>query len=166
MVSRDRAERLISYLDDAEEALQRALRAASGFPKEERLKFSQLLYEAIAALNSDVWKPIYDEYPDLAPEYESLEPPTIDSELRWDDVRLEPPLTAKDVDDILFPLLRSYWKKVLRVLFEARDSCNLEALAIDYEVLAARLRWLSDNEKIEGIGDLRMWGRSEVRLKD
>ena len=130
------------------------------------MRFSELLYEAIAALNSDVWKPIYDEYPDLAPEYESLEPPTIDSELSWDEVRLEPPLTEADVDDILFPLLRSHWKKVLRVLFEARDSCNLEALEIDYEVLAARLRWLSDNDKIEGIGDFRMWGRSEVRLKD
>ena len=130
------------------------------------MRFSELLYEAIAALNSDVWKPIYDEYPDLAPEYESLEPPTIDSELSWDEVRLEPPLTEEDVDDILFPLLRSHWKKVLRVLFEARDSCNLERLAIDYEVLAARLRWLSDNDKIEGIGDLRRWGHSEVRLKD
>ena len=74
MVSRDRAERLVSYLEDAEEALQRALRAASGFPKEERVRFSELLYEAIATLNSDVWKPIYDAYPDLAPEYESLEP--------------------------------------------------------------------------------------------
>ena len=58
MVSRDRAERLVSYLEDAEEALQRALRAASGFPKEERLRFSELLHEAIAALNSDGWKPI------------------------------------------------------------------------------------------------------------
>lgn len=166
MVSRDRAERLVSYLEDAEEALQRALRAASDFPKEERVKFSELLYEAIAALNSDVWKPIYDEYPDLAPEYESFEPPAIDSELRWDEVRLEPPLTAKDVDDILFPLLRSHWKKVLRVLFEARDSCNLEALSISYEVLAARLRDLADRNEIEGIGDFRKWGWSEVRLKD
>jgi hypothetical protein len=166
MVSRDRAERLVSYVEDAEEALQRALRAASGFPKEERVRFSELLYEAVAALNSDVWKPIYDEYPDLAPEYESFESPTIDSELSWDEVRLEPPLTAKDVDDILFPLLRSHWKKVLRVLFEARDSCNLEGLSISYEVLAARLRYLADRNEIEGIGDLRMWGWSEVRLKD
>jgi hypothetical protein len=61
-------------LEDAEEALQRAPRAASGFPKEERLRFSELLHQAIAALNSDGWKPIYDQYPDLAPEYESLEP--------------------------------------------------------------------------------------------
>ena len=125
-----------------------------------------MLYEAIAALNSDVWKPIYDAYPDLAPEYESFEPPAIDSELRWDEVRLEPPLTAKDVDDILFPLLRTHWKKVLRVLFEARDSCNLEALSISYEVLAARLRDLADRNEIEGIGDFRKWGWSEVRLKD
>ena len=166
MVGRDRAERLVSYLEDAEETLQRALRAASGFPKEERVRFSELLYEAIALLNSDVWKPIYDEYPDLAPEYESFEPPTIDSELSWDEVRLEPHLTAKDVDDILFPLLGSDWRKVLRVLFDARDSCNIQGQSFSYEILAARLRWLSDNDKIEGIGDLRKWGHSEVRLKD
>jgi hypothetical protein len=166
VVGRDRAERLVSYLEDAEETLQRALRAASGFPKEERVRFSELLYEAIALLNSDVWKPIYDEYPDLAPEYESFEPPTIDSELSWDEVRLEPHLTAKDVDDILFPLLGSDWRKVLRVLFDARDSCNIQGQSFSYEILAARLRWLSDNDKIEGIGDLRKWGHSEVRLKD
>jgi hypothetical protein len=86
--------------------------------------------------------------------------------LSWDEVRLPPDLSEKDVDDILFPLLRSHWKKVLRVLFEARDSCNLEALSISYEVLAARLRDLADRNEIEGIGDLRMWGHSEVRLKD
>jgi hypothetical protein len=130
------------------------------------VRFSELLYEAIALLNSDVWKPIYDEYPDLAPEYESFEPPTIDSELSWDEVRLEPHLTAKDVDDILFPLLGSDWRKVLRVLFDARDSCNIQGQSFSYEILAARLRWLSDNDKIEGIGDLRKWRHSEVRLKD
>jgi hypothetical protein len=86
--------------------------------------------------------------------------------LKWDEVRLEPPLTAKDIDDILFPLLGSHWKKVLRVLFNARYSCNLVGSSISYEVLAARLRDRADRNEIEGIGDLRMWGRSEVRLKD
>jgi hypothetical protein len=166
VVSRDRAERLVSYLDDAEEALERASRAASGFPKEERLKFEQLLAGLITALQSDVWKTIYDRYPDLAPEYESFEPPTIDSELSWEEARLLPNVSEKEVDDILIPLLRPYWQKVLRVLFMARDSCNIKCIAIKDEVLAARLRWLSDNNKIEGVGDLRMWGWSEVRLKD
>ena len=153
-------------MDDAEEALERAGRAASGFPKEERIKFSRLIDDLIAALQSDVWKPIYDKFPDLAPEDESLEPPDVDSELSWDEARLLPDVSEKEVDDILLPLLRPYWQKVLRVLFMARDSCGSGGLAIDYEVLAARLRWLSDNDKIEGIGDMRMWGRSEVRLKD
>src|SRR5579864_8495641 len=79
-MNRDRAERLILYLQDAEDALERANRAASGSAKEERLKFEGVLNQLIAVLRSDVWKPIYDEYPDLAPEYESLEPPTIKSE--------------------------------------------------------------------------------------
>jgi hypothetical protein len=165
-MNRDMAERLISYLLDAEESLERASRATSGFAKEERLKFNRLIHELIAGLRSDVWQPIYDAFPDLAPEYESLEPPTIDSELSWDEVRLEPPLSEKDVDDILLPLLKPYWKKVLRVLFEARDSCNLVGQSISYEILAARLRELSDTNQIEGIGDFRMWGFSEVRLKD
>ena len=126
MVSRDSAERLVLYLEDAEENLQRALLAVSSFPKEERQKFSKLLYQAVAVLNSDGWKPVYDEYPDLAPEYESLEPPTINSELSWDKVSLEPPLTAEDVDAILLPLLRSHWKKVMLVVYEARDSCIMQ----------------------------------------
>lgn len=166
VVSRDSAERLVLYLADAEYALGRASRAASAFPKEERVKFNELLRELIVALQSDVWKPIYDEYPDLAPEYESFEPPTICSELRWEEVRLPPELTENDVDALLFSLLRSHWQKVALVLANARDSCNIEGLSSSYEIFAARLRWLSDNDKIEGIGDLRMWRHSEVRLKD
>jgi hypothetical protein len=81
-------------------------------------------------------------------------------------VRLEPPLSAKDIDDILFPLLRSYWNKVALVLANARDSSNIQGQSISYEIFAARLRWLSDNDKIEGVGDLRKWRFSEVRLKD
>jgi hypothetical protein len=165
-MNRDRAERLILYLEDAEAALQRARRAASGFAKEDRLKFSELLCELIAALNSDVWKPIYDAYPDLAPEYESLEPPTISSELSWDEVQLPPDVTEKDIDDILFSLLRSHWKKVALVVANAIDCRNLMCLSISPEIFAARLRALSDTDQIEGIGDLRMWRFSEVRLKD
>lgn len=166
MVSRDLAERLVLYLQDAEDALERASRAASGFPKEERLKFSEVIYDLIAALQSDVWKPIYDEYPDLAPEYESFEPPTICSELTWEEVELPPELTEDDVDEILFSLLRSHWQKVALVLANTRDICYIEGFSSDYEIFAARLRWLSDKDKIEGIGDLRMWRHSEVRLKD
>jgi hypothetical protein len=86
--------------------------------------------------------------------------------LSWDNVQLPAELTEKDVDDILFSLLRPHWQKVALVLAKTRDSCNIEGLSGDYEIFAARLRWLSDNDQIEGIGDLRMWRHSEVRLKD
>jgi hypothetical protein len=62
--------------------------------------------------------------------------------------------------------LKSYWQKVALVLVNARDSCNLEGQSFSYEILAARLRDLADRNEIEGIGDLRMWRFSEVRLKD
>jgi hypothetical protein len=38
-------------------------------------------------------------------------------------------------------------------------------LPIGDEVVAARLLALAETDRIEGIGDLRMWGHSEVRLK-
>ena len=34
------------------------------------------------------------------------------------------------------------------------------------EEIAARLQVLADSDRIEGIGDLRKWRHSEVRLKD
>ena len=53
----------------------------------------------------------------------------------------------------------------MAVILVARR-CEEPALPIRGEVIAARLRALADSDRIEGIGDLRMWGHSEVRLKD
>ena len=33
-------------------------------------------------------------------------------------------------------------------------------------MFGARLRELADNDRIEGVGDLRKWRHSDVRLKD
>ena len=125
-----------------------------------------MIYGLIATLQFDVWNPIYDDYPDLAPEYESLEPPTIDSELSWDEARLLPDVSEKDLDDILFPLLRSYWKKVLLILFEARDSCNINASRSTIRFLPHGFAGCPTMTRSRGVGDLRRWGYSEVRLKD
>jgi hypothetical protein len=39
-------------------------------------------------------------------------------------------------------------------------------MPISDEEIAARLQVLADSDRIEGIGDLRKWRHSEVRLKD
>jgi hypothetical protein len=44
--------------------------------------------------------------------------------------------------------------------------CQELALPIGDEEIAARLQVLSDSDRIEGIGDLRKWRYSEVRLKE
>jgi hypothetical protein len=163
---RNGAERLVLHLRDAVDALNRARREASGFAKEERQQFGGLIREFIEDLEADLLSPIYDQHTDLRPEQEEQETPTVCSDLRWDQVRLSPNTSVKDVDNILFSLLTPYWQKVALVLVKAYDSCNITGRSIDYEIFAARLQDLSDQNKIEGIGDLRMWRFSEVRLKD
>jgi hypothetical protein len=46
------------------------------------------------------------------------------------------------------------------------DRCKERGLPIEDKVIAARLKVLSDSDRIEGIGDIRSWRHSEVRLKD
>ncbi|WP_409334254.1 hypothetical protein [Bradyrhizobium manausense] len=46
------------------------------------------------------------------------------------------------------------------------DRCRELGFAIEGEVIAARLKVLSDSDRIEGIGNLQSWLHSEVRLKD
>jgi hypothetical protein len=58
------------------------------------------------------------------------------------------------------------WQKTAMVVALAEKQCEQLALPISDETIAARLQVLSDSDLIEGIGDLRMWRHSEVRLKD
>ena len=52
------------------------------------------------------------------------------------------------------------------VLGQALDRCKELGLSLSHEILAARLQALAEAGRIEDVGDLRMWGFSEVRLKD
>jgi Protein of unknown function len=92
--------------------------------------------------------------------------PTIVSELRWDQVRLEPPLSEKDVDDIIFPFLTPHWRKVAMVIAHALVRIREQSLPLSDEIIAARIEKLVESDRLEGNGDLRMWRFSEVRLKD
>ncbi|WP_165421348.1 hypothetical protein [Bradyrhizobium sp. Leo170] len=50
------------------------------------------------------------------------------------------------------------------ILVEGR--CQELSVPISHEAIAARLKVLADSNRIEGVGDIRMWRYSEVRLKD
>jgi hypothetical protein len=165
-MNREQALRIHKRLMDAYIALEHASTATADLGKEERLELDGAIQEVIAALQQDLLTPIHDQYPDLEPPALDEEIPTIISDLTWDQVRLPPSVTEAVLDGIIFSLLSPRWQKTAMVVALAEKQCEQLALPISDETIAARLQVLSDSDLIEGIGDLRMWRHSEVRLKD
>ena len=165
-MNREQAISIQKYVLDADVALNRAGMAIADLGKEERLALDELLRGVVGTLHLDLLAQIYDQYPDLEPPPREEEIPTISSSLTWDRVRLLPSVTEADFDGIIFSLLKPRWQKTSMVLILVARRCEELALPIGYEEIAARLQVLSDSDRIEGIGDLRKWRHSEVRLKD
>ena len=165
-MNREQAVRIQKHLLDAHIALDDARVAIAGLGKEERLRLDGSLHEVVAALQLDLLAPIHDQYPDLEPPLLDEEVPAIISGLTWNQVRLPPSVTEADLDGIIFSLLNPRWQKTAMVVALAAKHCEQVALPIGREEIAARLQVLSDTDRIEGIGDLRKWRHSEVRLKD
>src|SRR6266702_7461619 len=164
-MNRERAVRINDHLLDAYGAFDQARMAIAGLAKEERLRFDGLLTEVIIALQQKLLAPIHDQYPDLEPPLLEEEIATICSELRWDQVCLPPSVTESDLDGIIFPILRPLWQKTAAVVIKVTMRCKELGVPIGDEAIAARLQVLADSDRIEGIGDPRMWFHSEVRLK-
>jgi uncharacterized protein DUF3658 len=165
-MNREQAVRIQAHLLDAHLALDDARMVIAGLCKEERLRLNGSLWEVIAALQQKLLAPIHEQFPDIEPPVIDEEIPTISSELRWDQVRLPPSVTESGIDGIIFSALKPRWQKTAMVIGLAVQRCRELDLPIADEAIAARLQALSDSDRIEGIGDLRMWRHSEVRLRD
>jgi len=165
-MNREQAVRIQEHLLDAYFALDDARMAVAGLGKEERLRFDGSLREVVASLRQMLLAPIHDQFPDLEPPVIDEGLPTIGSELRWDQVRLPPSVTESDLDGIIFSVLKPRWQKTAMVVILVAKRCKELDVPIGDEAIAARLQVLADSGRIEGIGDLRMWRHSEVRLKD
>jgi hypothetical protein len=165
-MNREQAIRIQKHCLDADVALNHASMAIADLGKEERLALDELLRGVVGTLHLDLLAQVYDQYPDLEPPPREEEIPTISSSLTWDQVRLPPSVTETDLDGIIFSLLKPRWQKTAMVVSLAAQRCQERVLPIGYEEIAARLQVLSDSDRIEGIGDLRKWRHSEVRLKN
>ena len=165
-MNREQAIRIQKHCLNADVALDHASMAIADLGKEERLALDELLRGVVGTFHLDLLAQIYDQYPDLEPPPHDEEIPTISSSLTWDQVRLPPSVTEAVLDGIIFSLLSPRWQKTAMVVALAEKQCEQLALPISDETIAARLQVLSDSDLIEGIGDLRMWRHSEVRLKD
>jgi hypothetical protein len=88
-----------------------------------------------------------------------------DSGLRWEDVSLPASVSVADLDALIFHDLVQSWRKVARIVGRAQMVREARSLPISGEVIAARVRALVDAGTLEGVGNLRRWRFSEVRLK-
>lgn len=140
--------------------------AIAGLGKAERIELEDCLYGVVAALEDELLLPIYDQYPDLEPAKPDREPYIYTCELTWDEVRLPPSVTEQQFDEIILSVMKPTWRKTAMMVSLVMKRCEELGLPIEDKMIAARLKVLSDSDRIEGIGDLQSWLHSEVRLKD
>lgn len=162
----EQAVRINHHLLAAYAALDRARMAIAGLGKAERIKLGDWLDDVVGALEDELLQPIYDQYPDLEPPKSDREPLTFVCELTWDEVQLPPSVTVEQFDEIIFSAMKPTWRKTAMMVSLVMKRCEELGLPIEDKVIAARLKVLSDSDRIEGIGDLQSWLHSEVRLKD
>lgn len=140
--------------------------AIAGLGKAERIELEDCLYSVVAALEDELLQPIYDQYPDLEPPKSDRQPYIYTCELTWDEVRLPPSVTEQQFDEIILSVMKPTWRKTAMMVSLVMKRCEELGLPIEDKMIAARLKVLSDSDRIEGIGDLQSWLHSEVRLKD
>jgi hypothetical protein len=162
-MDRDQATQIKEHLTDVGQAVDRAAIAIWRLGEEERKGFWEDINELYEILYQGLLPALYAQHPELEP---PPEPPHISSTLRWDEVSLPPSVTESSVDGIIFSVLKPRWQKTAMVVILALKRCEELDIPISDEALAARLQVLADSDRIEGVGDLRMWRHSEIRLKD
>jgi uncharacterized protein DUF3658 len=162
-MDRNRAAEIQKHLLDASDALDRATEAMFKLDKDKRKVFAEILFEVHDALHFGLLRALYSEHPELKPPEER---PHISSTLRWEEVSLPDSISEADIDAVIFEALTPRLQKTAMVIAKAFRRCQEIPMAINAEMLGARIQALAKAGRIEGAGDLRMWRHSEVRARN
>ena len=155
-----RAADIVDHLLAAAYELDEARAAAALVADED--KDAASLGELIIKLNNELLQALFERFPDLLP-FEEF--PAISSSLGWEDVLLPPSVSEKDIDQIIFSVMKPRWQKVALVVCFAIEQCEALNLEVTGEIFAARIQALVEADRLENQGDVRKWRHSEVRLK-
>ena len=153
-------QRLLFEIDDA---LHKAGVAIFKLDKEDRQMFIEPLWDLERRLQFKMLDLVHAQYPELSPPHDL---PTISSDLRWKDVKLPKSVSEADLDTIIFSVLTSRQQKTAMVVGRAVDHCREHNMPVGAEIFGARIKALAKSGRIEAFGNLRLWGHSEVKLKD
>jgi len=88
----------------------------------------------------------------------------VSSKLTWSELRIAPSVT-KQLDDMIFSLLKARWQKTAMMIVRVEERCKELGLPIRDQAIAACLEAIADSDRIDAAGDLRMWRHCEVRSK-
>jgi hypothetical protein len=153
-------QRLLFEIDDA---LHRAGAAIFKLDEEDRQMFIEPLWDLEHCLHSKMLDLVHAQYPELGPPHEL---PSISTSLLWKNVKLPKSVSEADLDTIIFSILTSRQQKTAMVVGRAVNHCEKHNLPVGAAIFGARIKALAKSGRIEAFGDLRLWGRSEVKLKD
>ncbi len=163
-MNREQAVEIHRHLKRAANAMRRAEQLILALDQEDRAAFAKPLGNVVVALHYELlFDRIYRRFPDLQPPAKGAR--FVDSKLTWKQVQLPPSVTEADIDVIIFSMMKPRFQKVAMIVIRSLKRCEELGLPVGDQVIAARLRLLADAGRIEGAGDLRKWGFSEVRLK-
>ena len=157
------AKKIRRHLLAIDNAIDKAFAAIFELNKEDRRPFIDGLGELGSRLHFEVLELVYRQHPELRP---PPVPPTISSNLRWKNVKLPKSVSVADLDAIIFSILTSRRQKAAMVIGRAVNHCEEHGLPIGAKIFGARIEALAKSGRIQGFGDLRLWGHSEVKLKD
>jgi hypothetical protein len=162
-MDKTQAKKIRRHLRAIDNAITKAVSAIFELDKEDRWMFIEPLGELQHHFHFKTLKLVYAQFPELRPPPER---PTISSDLRWKDVTLPKSVSEADLDAIIFSMLTSRRQKAARVIGTAMTHCREHNLPVNDEIFGARIEELAESGRIEAFGDLRLWGHSEVKLKD
>jgi len=158
-MTREQAKEIQRHLLSASRALGRAGTAIADISGDDHRALKGGLTDVSSRLYFHVLEYINERFPELVVPMEVV--PTA-SVLTWDEVSLPPSITESDLDGLVFSLLKPDWRKMAMILAQSSQRC--EELSLPLEVVAARIRALAEDGRIDHQGDLRRWRASEVRL--
>jgi hypothetical protein len=159
-VDEEQAAEILDYLLTAARELDEARAAADQLADQD--KDAAAISELAIKLNSELLEAMFKRFPDLLP-FEEF--PTINSTLRWDQVRLPSSVSEAQVDQIILSVIVPRWHKMARIIWDAVKQGQELALGVTDEMFAARIQVLIEAGRLESQGDVRKWRHSEVRLK-
>ena len=157
---------LSEHLQIAADRLDQAANEIRDLPLEPTKKHIRLIAESLANI-FQIQHQIYEQAPELKPDYLKAETPKPDPDLTEDEKLLVEKLSLEEIqeiDNLLLSHAHSNWRKVAMIVGLTMSDLENRAIGIPDIFFAQRVRKLVDEGRLDSQGNLQYIRFSEVRL--